>query len=293
MTELLSREEELELGTKIQKMVAFEEDPEAFSDDDAEEILYEGKSAVATMVEKNLGLVHSAAQNFRTHYTSNLEYDDVVQDGMIGLMNAIYKFDPTRGNKFSTLASWWIFQSINRNTNNYSRIVRLPENRIIQYGKILEIQNRYEEDSTITQAEIDEIILEEVKISSKTLDIIRKTMASPASLNKVITNDNSTGTRELIDFIDDEDEERLEDTVVKNELYKILQSVLEKLDQKERDLLSASFAISGLTEDVLSQTEIRSKYRLSRQRYNTLLEKTLDKVESEMNSLGLSFSDFT
>lgn len=339
MTELLTREEEYELGTKIQKMVKVKElaavkdaikgkpnsDYRKFlnksnkellnksnkelvkernaltkkilvdwgikTQEDEARVIKEGLEAITIMVNKNLGLVHSEARGYRSHY-GTFEYDDIVQYGMLGLMTAIYKYDPTRKNKFSTLAKQWIFQSINRNTNNYSRAVRLPENKISQYGRILEIQNRYENDDTISNAEIDEVIMNELKINNVTLKSIRKTMESQVSLNNVISNDDS-GTKELIDFIDvaDNNSEHLEDSIVKNELLNILNDILVKLDKKEQDVLSSSFAMA-LIDEPLKPAEVREKYKMSRTKYNSILNKSLDNIKKELESLGLTFADF-
>lgn len=295
MAELLEREEEYRLGKTIQKMVTLKDKGITLETATKEEkqIFKNAEKAIKIMVNKNIGLVHSGARKFKTHYNTNLEYEDIVQDGMVGLMNAVYKYDPTRGNRFSTVATWWIFQSINRSTNKHSRTVTLPENKIILYGKILEIQNRYEHDNTITQAEIDEIILDELEITNKTLSVIRSTMVTPASLNKVIDSDDS-GSKELIDFIDSTDKSSplLEDSIVQDELLNILQDLLLKLDEKEKDILSASFAVAGLSQEILKPADIREKYNISRAKYNTTLNKILEKVKLELQELGLSFTDF-
>lgn len=320
MTKLLSASEEQELGREIQKMLKFKElqefkekvkSGEKLSLDEKQQekmllkdlnngkkltkiqgdkILEEGLNAVNMMVDKNLGLVHNAARKYRSHY-GKMEYDDIVQYGMVGLMNAIYKFDPSRENKFSTLATWWIFQSINRNVNKYSRSVRLPENKIIQYGNMLEIQNRYEEDSTISRGEINEIVMDELKISEDVLKTIQNTMIMPASLNKVVGSDDG---KELIEFLDENNDEirnDVEDFVVKEELLHILENILSDLDKKEQDVLTSSFALD-LVSDPLKPAEVREKYGLTRARYNTVLNKALDKVKKELEDRGLSFTDF-
>lgn len=295
MQELLSRDEEFELGDKIQKMLRLEEkgvtleDPSVSIED--KRILEEGARAVDTMIKANVGLVHDRVKNFKSHYNNDVDYDDLFQDGMIGLLTAIHKFDPARGNKFSTVAFPWIFQALNRSTNNYSRLVRLPENRIIEYGKILEITNRYTNED-ITQVELDEIIKDELKITDRVLNDIRSTMSPTTSLNRPISNDESS-PRELIDFIETEvNDDSLEDQVVKTELMSIVRESLSNLDEIEKVIVTSSFALDLIPEKFMTPNEVREKYNLSRSRFNNILNKALVKVKKDLEKMGLSLNDF-
>lgn len=292
MQELLSRDEEYELGSKIQKMVKLKEEGITLETASKKErvVFQEGLRAVEEMIAANVGLVHNRVQSFKSHYNNNVDYDDLFQDGMMGLLNAVYKFDPTRGNKFSTVAFPWIFQALNRSTNNYSRLVRLPENRIVEYGKILEITNRYSEDQ-ISQNELDDIIKDELKITDRVLNDIRSTMAPTTSLNKPVMND-STGSKELIEFIDQENDTEFEDSVVKSELMNIVQESLNGLSEMEKIVITSSFALDGVTDSLMTPNDVREKYKLSRAKFNNILNKSLEKVKEDLEEMGLSLQDF-
>lgn len=160
----LTKEEELELGTKIQRYYKAQEILDSEDNISVEEKavlekeVKEGLEAVDVLVKANMGLVYDRARVFKSKYPAWPEYEDLVQDGMAGLMVAVKKYDPSRGNKFSTVAFNWISQSIIREAKKTGRLVRLPENRIQDYSHVLKLINTLDTDK-LSPAEVDEIVM--------------------------------------------------------------------------------------------------------------------------------------
>ena len=129
-TPLLSSDQEIDLGRKIQRMVALKEEQRELTPKERREVRI-GERAVEHFVKANLRLVVNVAKRYYRVVT-HMELMDLVQEGNIGLMHGVLKFDPTRGYKFSTYAYWWIRQSMARAISTKERVVRLP-------GKIAEM----------------------------------------------------------------------------------------------------------------------------------------------------------
>jgi RNA polymerase sigma factor, sigma-70 family len=148
---LLTAEEELHLAHQVQRMMALLEQRrqhESLEDwsrrlgiplEELQQILRQGEAAKKRMVECNLRLVVSIAKRYRNR---GLPFLDLIQEGTIGLTRAVEKFDPTRGYKFSTYATWWIRQSVNRGIQNKGRLIRLPAH---MYEKVSHVKRRYRE----------------------------------------------------------------------------------------------------------------------------------------------------
>lgn len=292
--ELLTRKEEIELGNKVQKMMEIKEQVSEKGltlDSSKLKIIKEGEKAVAKFVEHNIGLVHNRVKTYKNKFPASPEYDDLIQEGMTGLMTAIYKFDPNRGNKFSTVAYYWIIQAIGRGTNKTGRAVRLPENRINEYTKMNRIiSDKANQDKS--PAEIDEIIMNELKITKVQLLNIRNAAYQTTSLNKVISNTEG-GTKELIDLISEEKTTlATEEFVMQNEIMNILNEKLSQFSEIEKHVISSSFSLDYLTDTLLSTKEVREKYDLTPSKFKRVLTKSLEKLQVELKDLGINFMDF-
>ena len=136
-TALLERHQEIELGRAIRLSIIAEEQAAEESNSDNSElikILARGKKARELMVSRNLGLVRLVVNKYKKR-TNHLDEDDLFQEGVIGLMNAVEKYDPELGYKFSTYAMWWVRQAITRGLSDKDRAIRVPVHRLEQLNK--------------------------------------------------------------------------------------------------------------------------------------------------------------
>jgi len=291
----LTKEVELELGGKIQAMISAKDklsesnNPEDIANLNL--IIEDGKQALDKLINANTGLVYDRARIFKSKFPAAPDLEDLIQEGMTGLVTAAYKFDPNLENKFSTVAFYWVSQAIGRGTNKNGRLVRLPENRIADFMKMSKISNRYESHD-LSQAQLDEKIKQETKLSSVEIADIRAAALTPASLNKVISSENGS-TKELIDFVgEDNAQEAAEDNFLKTEMSSILMDIMNSLTEVERNVIASSFSMDGIVDEVLTPKLVREKYSLPPSRFKKILNNSLVKIKMELKDYDVSFTDF-
>lgn len=292
--EHLTKEQELHLGAKVQTMVKAKKSLEAGELTIAQQNLCKkqiiaGEEAVTQLVESNTGLVYSLARKFKSKYPGGPALEDLVQDGMAGLVTAIMRYDPSRGNKLSTVATYWIFQSITRWTNKTGRLVKLPENRVTDYTKITKLRSKY--DATgLQKSEIDEMIMSELGLSKDDMFFINGAASTHASLNKVIDTESD---KELIELVFDDANDSAESVVMADATYQIIVDLVSDLSEIEQDILVSNFMLSGVTKsDPMTPKQVREKHSLSLSRYKRILNSTLSDFKKNMNELDLNFEDF-
>lgn len=290
----LTKEQELNLGALVQTMVKAKnslknEDLTLAQKNLCKRQIAIGEEAVTQLVESNTGLVYSLARNFKSKYPGGPALEDLVQDGMAGLVTAIMRYDPSRGNKLSTVATYWIFQSITRWTNKTGRLVKLPENRVTDYTKISRLRAKYE-DSGLQKNEIDDLVLNELGLSKDDLFFINGAAATHASLNKVV---DAESNKELLEIVFDDAHESAESVVMADATYQILVDLVNDLSEIEQDILISNFSLNGLTEnEPMSSKEVREKHSLSLSKYKRILNATLIEFKKSMKELDLNFEDF-
>lgn len=287
----LTKERELELGTIIQSSKKYLEKNAKLKETNNSEyvrIEKEQKKAIDELVSNNVNLVHKKAHQFKARFPFAPNIEDIVQEGMIGLMNAVYKYDPTRGNKFSTVAHYWIFQSITRGINNTGRLVRLSENRIADYRKVIEIEKEFEE-SDLHQAEIDEIIMDRLGLNKKILMSIRAAAGSHSSLDKTIgsSEDNS---KTLMEVINPDEYIQTDNEALHKECMGELYTLIEGLPEINREILKAHFDLSE--GDRKTPKSIREEQNVSASRYRRLLTESLEKLKGDLSSRDFVLQDF-
>lgn len=293
MSKFLTKERELELGAVIQEYCRAEEAVKegALEKGEVSDIFLKGELAIQEMVENNVKLVYSLASNFKTKYPNGPELEDLIQDGMIGMMTAIRKYDPARGNKFSTVAYNWINQSIGRRTNETSRMVRLPENRIVDYMNMRKIEEELTEEM-VSPAEIDAVVSERLNITLEKIREIRNAAASHASLNKVVGNGPTE--REFGEFFAEEKPSgKVEEYVLKNEMFQVVSEVIQsELTKQEQEVISSSFALDLPGIEAITPKEVKARYRMSHAKYSNTLKKSINTLKSNLSELGVTLNDF-
>lgn len=294
MTKFLSKEEELELGVQIQAMLKAKDELEASSEDtdvdNLKKIIIRGENAVNELVTANIPLVVSRANSFKSRLPSGPDIEDLIQQGMEGLMKAVYKYDPTMGNKFSTVAFSWIRQSIGRETNSTGRLVRLPENRVTDYINIKRTQEEFK-DSGFAPAEIDNKVMEKLNLTKAEFMDIMNAAVTHTSLNKVV-NDSDGGSKELMDYVGQmHTEKSSEEHYVNGSLMEILNSSLEKMSQIKKDIVSASFMLD-FDGEPMTPKEVRELHNLTSQKFKKILNEALREINSELTEKDLSLNHF-
>lgn len=304
MAVYLSKERELELGALIQKAAkakeareasanaeSFEIDGVAVAAKDIPSVIRMGKKAVEELLEHNTALVWSRARNFKAKHPASGDLDDLVQEGYVGLLRAADKYDPSRGNKFSTVAFYWIDQAIARSVSKTGRLIRLPENREQDFFGIMKIRALYE-DTDLTPKEIDEIAMDELKLSPSDFANILQAASTPTSLSRRVGSDDS-GAKELIDYIaETEVDDSSEALAMREGLRNLLFEKLATLTEIEKEAVVASFLIEDIATKRLSVKEIREKYNLTPQKFKRHLNTGLEKLKHELEGLDITFADF-
>lgn len=294
-SKFLSKEEELALGTIVQRHFKAKEElehgdsltPEQISS--LEQEIKAGELAVETLVKANMGLVYDRARIFKLNYPKGPEFEDLVQEGTTGLLTAIKKYDPDRGNKLSTVAYYWIAQAVGRGVNKTGRLVRLPENRINENSKMIKIVNSPEAEG-LTPSELDDLIMRELSISKDDLRNIRNAAATPASLNKVVSSENGSA-RELIDFVSEQQAtESSENTLIAREMKHALHDALNSLDEVKREIVVSTFNLYD--EKGCDPEVVRLKHDIPVFRFKRLHSEAMGEMREKLTSLGFSFSDF-
>lgn len=293
----LTKEEELRLGFLVQDMLKSREilnNGEKIAEAERSSLNHKillGENAVATLVEAYTGLVHNKARAFKSKYPGAPELEDLVQDGMAGLLNGIYHYDPSRGNKVSTVVTYWIFQSITRWTNKTGRLVKLPENRVSDFTKISKMRVDLDRKG-YSQKEADEKIMKELKLSDDDIYYITNAASTPASLNKVVSTDEST-TKELMDIVtENQTSESSEDTVVKDAVYKILSDCFDLLTEVQIDTVASTFMLDGFESGYMNAKQVREKHGITPSKFKRHLNEALKIIREQLDELGISSQDF-
>lgn len=241
---------------------------------ESEKNIYEAQKM---LTEANLRLVISIA---RKHIGRGLSLPDLIQEGNIGLMRAVDKFDYKKGYKFSTYATWWIRQAITRALADQARTIRLPVhmietiNRLTQTSKQL-VQELGREPKT-------EEIAKELGLPMDKVKSILKICREPISLETPIGTDEDS---HLEDFIEDKASLIPLDTVIKEELKVQVRKVIDTLTKKEAEIIKRRFGIG----DGVSQTleEVGRQFRVTRERIRQLEGKALRKLRHPQRSHSL------
>ena len=230
------------------------------------------KRAREKMIKANLRLVVKIAHDFSTF---GLPLLDLISEGNIGLMKAVERFDPKKGGKLSTYASWWIKQSIKRALANQSKTIRLPVHLVDKIGKIRRVAARMTEE--LGREPSSEELAEELGLAVAKVSHLKNVAVRPASLDARINADDDTPFGDLVS------DERAEDpfaTLRDKDLRDEIVDLLDVLDPRERRIISCRFGLDGGRERTLE--EVGKKFGVTRERIRQLQNIALLKMRKAL-----------
>jgi RNA polymerase primary sigma factor len=230
------------------------------------------KKAREKMITANLRLVVKIAHDFSNY---GLPLLDLVSEGNIGLMKAVERFDPMKGGKLSTYASWWIKQSIKRALANQSKTIRLPVHLVDKIGKIRRVSAQMTEE--LGREPSNDELAEELGLSEAKVAHLKNVAVRPASLDAKINADDDTAFGDLVS------DDRAEDPFAAlrdKDLREEVGDLLDVLDPRERKIISFRFGLGGGKERTLE--EVGRKFGVTRERIRQLQNIALLKMRKAL-----------
>ncbi|WP_049689985.1 sigma-70 family RNA polymerase sigma factor [Anaerococcus jeddahensis] len=232
------------------------------------------QNALGALVDKNQGLVRSRASYFYRSHGNDLELEDLVQSGMLGMIRAAEKFDLTLGYKFTTYAYKWIDKAIRKAINKEGHTIRIPAGKYLKLNKLKQILKANPEAS---EEELYKILKQEGidKKQADDLFLINRNQVNSTSLNINLDSEDSTGD-ELMDMVGD-DSIPVDDQILKKDMEDFLMKALDQLSDREKQIIIYRYGLDNEKPKTLE--EIGTIYSLSRERIRQIENQALGKLK--------------
>ena len=228
------------------------------------------KAAANELVTANLRFVISVAKQYQN---KGLDLVDLIQEGNIGMLEAAYKFDETRGYRFISYAVWWIRQSIMRAISEQCRTVRVPMSQIVNMSKINKMSEKFEQKNGRVPSM--EEIEEETNLNRKKINMSLASTYRSVSLESPL-RDEDVGC--LLAVLPNDNSESTDTTALKSDLILEIERILSKLSYREQDVLRMSF---GIGVQAMSNDEIASRFGIGGERVRQIQHSAINHIKNK------------
>lgn len=267
--QLLTHREEIEYSRAVRAGLEARKRLEAGEDsEELHQIIERAKAAREKLIRHNLRLVVSIAKKYRT---SGLPLIDLIQEGNIGLMTAVERYDPELGYRFSTYATFWIRQAIGRAVANQSRTIRVPVHMHDLISKVRRTEAQLEQ--VHGRPATDQELAEALDLDVERIEQARSAIPRTSSLDKPIGED---GESTIGDLLPDPASDEVVDQAVTSAIRDQIRRSLESLSERERGVLTLRFGLGGQQPQTLA--EIAEYYGISRERVRQIEKEALAKL---------------